>query len=623
MRSRTPRDPHGRDPGPCTTLCPGRHPTPERGKCVAAALAAPVPSGVSQPLPPGQVRCASEVAPSPPPVEPPAPGVPLASLREIPVSAPVHLLLLARSFAWPDGTPVFDGLDLLVGPGPHRPGRPQRLRQVDPAAAASPGSCARPRARSASRGEVGYLPQDLTLDTALRVDERARHRRRSRRACTPSRRGDATRTHFARDRRRLGRRGARPRRAGPARARPTSVLDRRLGELSGGEVDPARAGRAAAAPPRRPAAGRADQQPRPGRARAAVRRGRRPGPGSLLVVSHDRELLELVDQIAELRGGRGAAGTAATGRRTRSSVAAEQEAARAGRARRRVRRTPAEARPGRRAGQVWRAPQVAGGRARVRHARREPKIVMERASARRRSRRASTAACTPSGSATPATGSTAAEARVPRRRRDPGRPAGHRGPAGPGRAHHATGLRAAHRRAVVDLDVRGPGADRADRAERRGQDDAAAHDRRAPGRPPPGGCDVHVPLAPPAAAAGRPRRRADRGSRTSRARCAGRRPTSRPRAARPVPVPGRAGRPAGRRRSPAANASGRRWRRCCWPSRRRSCCCSTSRPTTSTWPRARSCRRAGVVPGRAASASHDVPFLESIGTDRFIELGRS
>jgi hypothetical protein len=25
--------------------------------------------------------------------------------------------------------------------------------------------------------------------------------------------------------------------------------------------------------------------------------------------------------------------------------------------------------------------------------------------------------------------------------------------------------------------------------------------------------------------------------------------------------------------------------RCCWPSRHRSCCCSTSRPTTSTWPR--------------------------------------
>ena len=41
----------------CTTLCPGRHPTPEReGKCVAAAVGAPVPSGVSHCLPPGQVR---------------------------------------------------------------------------------------------------------------------------------------------------------------------------------------------------------------------------------------------------------------------------------------------------------------------------------------------------------------------------------------------------------------------------------------------------------------------------------------------------------------------------------------------------------------------------------------
>ena len=34
----------------------------------------------------------------------------------------------------------------------------------------------------------------------------------------------------------------------------------------------------------------------------------------------------------------------------------------------------------------------------------------------------------------------------------------------------------------------------------------------------------------------------------------------------------------------AANGSARAWPPCCWPSRRRNCCCSTSRPTTSTCP---------------------------------------
>jgi ATPase subunit of ABC transporter with duplicated ATPase domains len=34
----------------------------------------------------------------------------------------------------------------------------------------------------------------------------------------------------------------------------------------------------------------------------------------------------------------------------------------------------------------------------------------------------------------------------------------------------------------------------------------------------------------------------------------------------------------------AASASAPPWPPCCWPSRHPSCCCSTSRPTTSTWP---------------------------------------
>ena len=54
------------------------------------------------------------------------------------------------------------------------------------------------------------------------------------------------------------------------------------------------------------------------------------------------------------------------------------------------------------------------------------------------------------------------------------------------------------------------------------------------------------------------------------------------RPAGPLPLPGRGRRPAGRRPVRAASGSGRRWPRCCWPTRRPSCCCSTSRPTTST-----------------------------------------
>jgi ATPase subunit of ABC transporter with duplicated ATPase domains len=35
---------------------------------------------------------------------------------------------------------------------------------------------------------------------------------------------------------------------------------------------------------------------------------------------------------------------------------------------------------------------------------------------------------------------------------------------------------------------------------------------------------------------------------------------------------------------PAGSGSAPPWPRCCWPSRRPGCCCWTSRPTTSTWP---------------------------------------
>ena len=142
----------------------------------------------------------------------------------------------------------------------------------------SPASCS-PTAGSVSvAGEVGYLPQDLTLDRRRRVDESSASRRR----CGALRAVEAgdrpTRADFDGGRRRLGRRGARRSPSCDRLGLPADVLDRRLGELSGGEVDPARAGAAAAAPPGRAAARRADQQPR----RRGARRGSTTssGPGA-------------------------------------------------------------------------------------------------------------------------------------------------------------------------------------------------------------------------------------------------------------------------------------------------------------------------------------------------------
>ena len=73
-------------------------------------------------------------------------------------------------FAWPDGTPVLDGLDLLVGPGRsglvgvNGAGKSTLLRLVA-------GDLRPPPATSRVAGEVGYLPQDLTLDVDQPVDD--------------------------------------------------------------------------------------------------------------------------------------------------------------------------------------------------------------------------------------------------------------------------------------------------------------------------------------------------------------------------------------------------------------------------------------------------------------------
>ncbi len=83
---------------------------------------------------------------------------------------PTHLTCSALSFGWPDGTPVFDGFQLAVGPGRtgliglNGSGKSTLLRLAA-------GELTPTGGKIQVTGEVGYLPQDLVLDTALRVDE--------------------------------------------------------------------------------------------------------------------------------------------------------------------------------------------------------------------------------------------------------------------------------------------------------------------------------------------------------------------------------------------------------------------------------------------------------------------
>ncbi|MGV9574616.1 ATP-binding cassette domain-containing protein, partial [Streptomyces nigra] len=74
------------------------------------------------------------------------------------------------SFSWPDGSPVFEGLDVAFGPGRtglvgvNGSGKSTLLKLIAGELTPADGVV-----RVA--GEIGYLPQNVTLDTALRVDQ--------------------------------------------------------------------------------------------------------------------------------------------------------------------------------------------------------------------------------------------------------------------------------------------------------------------------------------------------------------------------------------------------------------------------------------------------------------------
>jgi ATPase subunit of ABC transporter with duplicated ATPase domains len=216
------------------------------------------------------------------------------------MSAPTTFITCTRlTFAWPDGTSVLDGFDLAVGPGRtgligvNGTGKSTLLKLVAGELAPQEGSV-----RVA--GEVGYLPQDPTLDTCLRVDE-ALGIAGTRAALHAIEAGDASEAHFSavgddwdveeRARATLDQLGL-----------TRITLDRTIGEVSGGESVLLRL---AALLLRRPDVLLLDEPTNSldREARLRLYDAVASWTGVLVVVSHDRELLELVDQIADLRGG--------------------------------------------------------------------------------------------------------------------------------------------------------------------------------------------------------------------------------------------------------------------------------------------------------------------------------
>ncbi|MGY1439084.1 ABC-F family ATP-binding cassette domain-containing protein [Streptomyces reniochalinae] len=226
------------------------------------------------------------------------------------------------AFSWPDGTPVLTDLDLSFGPGRtgliglNGTGKSTVLKLI--------AGVLRPEVGSVKvAGEVGYLPQDLTLDTSLRVDQ-ALGIARARAALHAIEAGDVAEEHFTA--------------VGDdwdveERARATLDelglahvgLDRSIGEVSGGESVLLRLAALLLA---RPDVLLLDE-PTNNLDRVARRRLHHAVasfPGVLVLVSHDRELLALVDRIAELHDG-GVTWYGGNLEAYEAAVEAEQEAA--------------------------------------------------------------------------------------------------------------------------------------------------------------------------------------------------------------------------------------------------------------------------------------------------------
>ncbi|MFI0356610.1 ABC-F family ATP-binding cassette domain-containing protein [Actinomadura sp. 9N407] len=214
-------------------------------------------------------------------------------------SSPFSVVCSEVSFAWPDGTTVLDGLDAAFGTGRtgligvNGSGKSTLLALI--AGELSPAS-----GTVGVAGEIGYLPQNLPLGTARTVSDLLGISA-TRSALHAIERGEATEENFTavgedwdveeRARAELDRLGL-----------DGLGLDRTVATLSGGEA--VMVGLAAQLLAR-PDVLLLDEPTNnlDLDARRRLYEAVSSWPGVLIVVSHDRELLDLVDEIADLREG--------------------------------------------------------------------------------------------------------------------------------------------------------------------------------------------------------------------------------------------------------------------------------------------------------------------------------
>ncbi|MGW1536029.1 ABC-F family ATP-binding cassette domain-containing protein [Streptomyces aureus] len=214
-------------------------------------------------------------------------------------TSPTSVACTSLSFSWPDGTEVFDGLQIAFGPGItglvgiNGSGKSTLLKLIAGRLTPADGTVK-------VAGEVGHLPQNVTLDTGLRVDE-ALGIRAVRAALHAIEAGDVAEEHFdvvgddwdveERALATLGELGL-----------GHIDLDRTIGEVSGGESVLLRL---AALLLRRPDVLLLDEPTNnlDLYARRRLYAAVEAWSGVMIVVSHDRELLDLADQIADLHSG--------------------------------------------------------------------------------------------------------------------------------------------------------------------------------------------------------------------------------------------------------------------------------------------------------------------------------
>jgi len=208
-------------------------------------------------------------------------------------------ITLSVGFSWPDGSVVLEDLDLVVGPGrsglvgANGAGKSTLLRLVA-------GELRPTTGHVSVTGRVGYLPQDLTLRTAQPVAEflGIEQQLRAIRAVAA---GSTDQADFDE----IGDDWDVEERAVVELARlgmPGDALTRRMGELSGGEVTQLGLARLLL---ERPDVLLLDEPTNnlDVHARERLYDVVDAWRGTLLVISHDRDLLERMDRIGDLREG--------------------------------------------------------------------------------------------------------------------------------------------------------------------------------------------------------------------------------------------------------------------------------------------------------------------------------